>query len=185
VQHPLVENHLIWVNILSTFIPVFHSPSQKRLGMKTKIVSLIGLLLLVTQVQVFAGNNDAVVNENLLKAFKAAFPHAEKVDWKDNGAEYFVHFSENAVTSEIEYDHEGNFISSERFYTDAGLLPLHLAWEIHKKFGDKTVFGISETNDGEETLYFVKLQDSKQWMTVEGSADGIIMVTEKFEKQKD
>jgi hypothetical protein len=185
MQHPLVDNHLTSVNIMSTFNPVFHSPSQKRLGMKTKFVSLIGLFILVAQIRVFAANTDVVINENLLKAFKAAFPLAEKVDWKDNGVDYFVHFNENAVTSEIEYDHDGNFISSERFYTDAGLLPLHLAWEIHKKFGNKTVFGISETNNGEETLYYVKLQDSKQWMTIEGSEDGIIMVTERFEKQTD
>jgi hypothetical protein len=151
--------------------------------MKTKLAGLICLFVLSAQMHVLADNGPFAVNEKLLKAFRDAFPLAEKVDWKDNGEHYFVHFRENDVLSEIEYDHEGNFVKSERYSKSISLLPLHLSWELHKKFPDKTVFGITETNTDAETYYYVKLEDGKEWMTVKGSVDGNVVVIEKFFKQ--
>jgi hypothetical protein len=151
--------------------------------MKTKLAGLICLFVLCAQMQVLADKSPATVNEKLIKAFQAAFPLAEKVDWVDNGDHYFVHFKDHEVLSEIEYDHDGNFIASERYYKDADLLPLHLAWELHKRFADKTIYGITETNTETETYYYVKLEDGKQWMTIKGSSDGIVQVVEKFNKQ--
>ena len=151
--------------------------------MKTKLAGFICLLLLAAQIRVSASKGPATVSEKLIKAFQAAFPLAEKVDWNENGDHYYVHFEDHAILSEIEYDHEGNFIASERYYKSVDLLPIHLAWELHKKFTNKTVFGITETNTESETLYYVKLEDNKEWITIKGSSDGIIQVVEKFNKQ--
>jgi hypothetical protein len=151
--------------------------------MKTKLAALVGLFVLIAQVHLFAGANPATINEKLIKAFQTAFPLAEKVDWNESGDHYFVHFKEDNVISEIEYDHDGNFIESERFYKDVNLLPIHLAWELHKKFPDKTIYGITETNTEDETNYYVKLEDSKGWVTVKGNSDGSCHVVERFNKQ--
>jgi len=151
--------------------------------MKTKLAGLICLFVLGAQMQTLADNGPATVNENLIKAFQTAFPLAEQVDWYEQEDHYFVHFKDHEVLSEIEYDHEGNFIASERYYKSADLLPLHLAWELHKRFANKTVFGVTETNTETETFYYVKLQDNKEWITVKGSSDGIVQVIEKFNKQ--
>jgi hypothetical protein len=151
--------------------------------MKTKLAGLICGFVLFAQMHALADNGPATVNEKLIKAFRDAFPMAEKVDWNENGDHYFVHFKDHDILSEIEYDHEGNFIASERYYKSADLLPLHLAWELHKKFANKSVFGITETNTETETCYYVKLEDSKEWITVQGSSDGIVKVVEKFNKQ--
>ena len=151
--------------------------------MKTKLPGLICMFMLFAQMQVLAGNSPAAVNEKLLRAFRNAFPLAEKVDWKETGDHYFVHFKEHEILSEIEYDHEGNFIASERYYSSVEMLPIHLAWVLHKKFPGKTVFGITETNTEAETLYYIKLEDSKEWLTIKGSSDGITQVIEKFNKQ--
>jgi len=112
-----------------------------------------------------------------------SLPLAEKADWFESGNHYFVHFKEIAIISEIEYDHDGNFIASERYYKDAGKLPIHLAWEIHNRYPGKSVFGITELNTETDTLYFVKLEDGKEWITVKGSSDGILNVSERFNKQ--
>ena len=165
--------------------------------MKTKIAGLICLAVLTAQVHVFASggpatgnkgpasanNSPASVNEKLIKSFQDAFPLAEKVEWKENGANYIVYFKEQAVLSEIEYDHDGNFIASDRYYKDASLLPLHLAWELHKKYANKTIFGITEMNTESETEYYVKLEDSKEWVTVKGSSDGLLVVVDRVQKQ--
>ena len=151
--------------------------------MKTKLAGFLILFVLFAQMQTFAAEGPASVNEKLIRAFQAAFPTAEKVDWKENGDHYFVHFRDHDVNSEIEYDHEGNFLGSERYYRSEELLPLHLSWELHRKFRDKTIYGITETNTDSETFYYVKLEDSREWITVKGSADGIIEVVERFNKQ--
>ena len=151
--------------------------------MKTKLAGILSLLLLAAQMQVKAHEGPFTVNEKLIQAFQAAFPRAEKVDWNESGDHYFVHFKDHEILSEIEYDHEGNFIASERYYSSVDMLPIHLAWALHKKFPDKTIFGITETNTEAETLYYVKLQDNKEWITVKGSSDGITQVIERFNKQ--
>jgi len=151
--------------------------------MKTKPVVLVCLFFFATQMYALADEGPATVNQKLLKAFQAAYPLAEKVDWVENGDHYFVHFRDHEVTSEIEYDHEGNYVASERFYKDAGLLPLQLSWELHKKFTSKSVYGITETNSDSETYYYIKLEDNKEWMTVKGSSGGVLFVVEKFNKQ--
>jgi hypothetical protein len=151
--------------------------------MKTRLAGLICLFVLSAQVHALADNGTATVNEKLIKAFREAYPMAEKVDWNENGDHYFVHFKNHEILSEIEYDHDGNFIASERYYKSADLLPLHLSWAIHKRFPNKTVYGITETNTETETYYYVKLEDNKEWITVKGSSDGIVKVVEKFNKQ--
>ena len=108
---------------------------------------------------------------------------AEKVDWMENGDRYFVHFTENAVLSEIEYDHAGNFLSSVRYFKNPNLLPLQLSWELHKRFADKTIFEITETTSGSETFYYIKLEDKKDWTTVKSTIDGSMEVIEKSGKQ--
>jgi hypothetical protein len=152
--------------------------------MKTKLIGLFCLLLLSTQMKAGISSGPLTVNEKLLKAFHDAFPQASTVDWKENEDSYFVHFKENEAISEIQYDHDGNFIESERFYSDVELLPLHLAWELNKKFKGKTVFGVTEINNDTETTYYVKMQDDKEWITVRGTAFGIDRVVERFDKQK-
>ena len=151
--------------------------------MKTKIAVFFFLVVCTTQVKAKIFGGPLTVNENLLRAFKAAFPLAEKVDWLENGDHYFVHFKDHEAISEIEYDHDGNFLASERYFQAADLLPIHLAWALHKKFPNKTVFGITETDTEAESTFYVKMEDNKEWITVKGSSDGITQVIEKFNKQ--
>jgi hypothetical protein len=151
--------------------------------MKTKLTGLVIAFGLLLQSNVRANEGPFIVNEKLIQAFQAAFPLAEKVDWNESGDHYFVHFKDHEIQSEIEYDHEGNFLASERYYTAVDMLPIHLAWALHKKFPNKTVFGITETNTEAETMYYIKMQDSKEWITIKGSGDGITQVIERFNKQ--
>jgi hypothetical protein len=114
--------------------------------MKTKLMGLFCLLLLSSQMRASTNNSPADVNAKVMKAFQEAFPLAKTVDWKESGEYYFVHFKENGSLMEIEYDHDGNFIESEKYYTDSDLLPAHLVWELNKKFKGKTIFGVTEVD---------------------------------------
>jgi len=151
--------------------------------MKTTSAGIAILFLLFTQLNARADHGPFTVSEKLIQAFQAAFPLAEKVDWNETGDHYFVHFKDHEIMSEIEYDHDGNFLASERYYTSADMLPIHLAWALHKKFPNKTVFGITETSTEAETLYYIKMQDGKEWITVKGYPDGISQVIERLRKE--
>ncbi len=158
--------------------------------MKKKIAGLICLAVLSAQIHALASdgpaaasNGPAAVNEKLVKSFQDAFPLAEKVEWKESGSNYIVYFKEKSVLSEIEYDHDGNFIASDRYYKDASLLPLHLEWELHKKYANKTIFGITEMNTESETEYYIKLEDNKEWITVKSTSDGLLEVVDRVAKQ--
>ena len=114
--------------------------------MKTKLTGLAVVLGLLLQLNARADHGPFTVNEKLIQAFQAAFPLAEKVDWNESGDHYFVHLKDHEILSEIEYDQEGNFLASERYYKSVDMLPIHLSLSIHKKFHNKTFFGITETN---------------------------------------
>lgn len=151
--------------------------------MKTGIMKLLCLFVLAAQTSAFASARPAAVNEKLLKEFHKAFPQAEKVAWTENENSYVVVFMENTVRSKIEYDLEGRFLNATRYYQDGNLLPLHLSWQLHQRFADKTVFGVTETTSDSKTFYYVSLEGEKDWTTVKANADGVLKVTEKFEKQ--
>jgi hypothetical protein len=150
--------------------------------MKTRLVGIAVLFVFLTQTNARADNGPFTVNEKLIQAFQAAFPQAEKVDWNESQDHFFVHFKEHEILSEIEYDQDGNFLASERYYKSPDMLPIHLAWALHKKFPNKTVFGITETNTEAETLYYIKMEDGKEWITVKGTSDGITQVIERLNK---
>ena len=64
--------------------------------MKTKLAGLISLFVLCAQLHVLADNGSTTVSQKIQKAFQAAFPSAEKVDWSEDGDHYFVHFKDRS-----------------------------------------------------------------------------------------
>jgi hypothetical protein len=152
--------------------------------MKTGIFSTAGLLLLCIQLTASA-KPVREVNEKLVKSFQTAFPDASQVNWREQEGHYFVRFTQASVISEIEYDHQGDFVNSIRYYKDAGLLPLNISWKLHKKFADKTIFAVTESSSPAETVYYVKMEDEKSFITVEAREAGSLSITEKVIKQKE
>jgi hypothetical protein len=152
--------------------------------MKTRIFSALGMFLLFFQLAAIAVPVKEV-NEKLVRSFQTAFPDASQVNWTEQEDHYFVRFTQASVISEIEYDHEGDFVNSIRYYKNAGLLPLNISWKLHKKFADKTIFAITESSSPVETIYYVKMEDEKSFITVEATEGGSLAVTEKVIKQKE
>ncbi|HVY76524.1 MAG TPA: hypothetical protein VG890_16960 [Puia sp.] len=151
--------------------------------MKTSIFKGLILFFLTLQISAFS-KPTANINEKVLKTFEAAFPNAAQVSWREEGENYFVHFKLGEVTSEIQYDHQGNFISSFRYYSNPSLLPLQLVCKLNKKFVGKSVYGITEYSTDSDTVYYIKLEDATTFTTVKATEDGAMSVTEKFEKQR-
>jgi len=121
------------------------------------------------------------ISDKLLQEFKQTFPNAVDVKWIESTDKYTVDFKENGITTKIDYDKDGNFVSSFRYYTEKNL-PISLLCKIQKKYPGKKVFGVTEITLDNSIEYYIKLEDEKYWLTVKSNIEGSMQVVEKFKK---
>jgi len=121
------------------------------------------------------------ISEKILKSFKQTFPDAQQVKWLEQTDRYTVNFKENGILTKIDYDKEGNFISSLRYYTEKNL-PINILCRLQKKYADKKVFGVTEMTTDAVVDYYIKLEDAENWITVKSNVDGNMQVVEKYKK---
>lgn len=138
-------------------------------------MSFAGLLLLA--VTCFA----KAPNDKVLKSFHATFLSPKQVKWYEHKDYYEVSFAQASVRANVKYDLEGNFLSSTRYYKEHQL-PANILYQVKKKYADKTIFGVTEVANPEEIYYYVKLEDSKRWLTIKVNSNGQMEVYEKFRK---
>jgi len=138
------------------------------------------LFLLSLSAGVFA-NEGFIINEKLLQSFKQTFPDAQQVRWMEQADKYTVNFKENGILTKIDYDKDGNFISSLRYYSEKNL-PINILCKLQKKYSDKKVFGVTEMTTDAMVDYYIKLEDETNWITVKSNADGNMQVVEKYKK---
>lgn len=143
--------------------------------MKKTLISFASLLLLAATC--FA----RTPNDKVLKSFHTTFLSPKQVKWYEHKDYYEVSFAQASVRANVKYDLEGNFLSSTRYYKEQQL-PANILYQIKKKYADKTIFGVTEIANPEEIYYYVKLEDSKRWLTIKVSSNGQIEVFEKFKK---
>jgi len=137
--------------------------------------------LLTLSTGVFANKKGSDIDGKTLQLFKQTFPNAEQVKWIEQADKNTVNFKDDGVLIKIEYDKEGNFISSVRYYTEKNL-PINILCKLQKKYGDKKVFGVTEMTTDNTVDYYIKLEDDKSWTTVKSNADGNFQVVEKYKK---
>ncbi|HVU56999.1 MAG TPA: hypothetical protein VHD83_18180 [Puia sp.] len=126
-------------------------------------------------------NPDLTISEKMLSSFKQTFPDAEQVRWLESADRYTVNFKENGILTKIDYDKDGNFISSLRYYTEKNL-PINILCRLQKKYADKKVFGVTEMTSESTVEYYIKLEDNENWITIKSNADGNLQVVEKYKK---
>ena len=141
---------------------------------------LLTCCLLSLSAGVFA-KEEFAISDKLLQAFKQTFPDAQQVRWAEQEDKYMVNFKQGEILTKIEYDKEGNFLSSLRYYTEKNL-PVSILCRLQKKYGDKKVFGVTEMTTDTAVEYYIKLEDNNYWLTVKSNADGNMQVVEKYKK---
>ena len=140
---------------------------------------LLLLCLLSFSAGIFA--KGVTISEKLLQTFKQTFPDAEQVKWLEMSDKYTVNFKDNGVITKVDYDKDGNFISSVRYYYEKNL-PVNIICKLQKKYSDKKVFGVTEMTTESNVEYYIKLEDAKSWMTIKSNVDGNMEVIEKYKK---
>jgi hypothetical protein len=141
---------------------------------------LLTCCLLSLSAGVFA-KEEFSISDKLLQAFKQTFPDAQQVRWAEQEDKYMVNFKQGEILTKIEYDKDGNFLSSLRYYTEKNL-PVSILCRLQKKYSDKKVFGVTEMTTDTAVEYYIKLEDANYWLTVKSNADGNMQVMEKYKK---
>lgn len=147
-------------------------------NLRKQLITL-GLLLSVSA-GAFAFDG-LVISEKVLQTFKNTFPNAQDVKWLETGEKYTVNFKENGVLTKIDYDMDGNFISSLRYYSESNL-PVNILRKVQKKYADKKIFGVTEMTSDSNVDYYIKMEDNTNWITVKSNANGSMQVVEKYKK---
>ncbi|MBS1660256.1 MAG: PepSY-like domain-containing protein [Bacteroidetes bacterium] len=142
---------------------------------------LITCFMFVLSAGAFAATPNFSISDKLLQAFKQTFPDAQQVKWAEQEDKYMVNFKQGEILTKIEYDKEGNFLSSLRYYTEKNL-PVSILCRLQKKYGDKKVFGVTEMTTDASVEYYIKLEDENNFITVRSNADGNMQVVEKYKK---
>ena len=140
-----------------------------------KSITLVFALLLVAGAYAFN------INEKVLASFKQTFNSAEQVKWEEFKDYYSVSFVHSGIRSKVNYDRDGNMISSMRYYAPE-MLPLNVLGKLKREFPKKALYGVTEITSGSQVAYYIKMHDEKNWYTVKVDNDGYAEVYEKFRK---
>ena len=120
-------------------------------------------------------------NTKVLKAFSETFVAAQNVKWQDFPDYYSVSFLYSGTLSRINYDKEGNILSSTRYF-DPSVMPLNIFTRLKRDNPKKELFGVTEVTVGDDIAYYVKMQDANTWITLKVDAAGNSKVVEKYKK---
>lgn len=146
-----------------------------------KKIILASVITLFSATTIFAKPSH-LVNEKVLKVFHEAFPEVTQPTWY-NFDNYFEVFFTNAdnTSCRIDYDPDGNVLSTTRYYTAQGLSPAIRA-KVFEKYPGKNIFGVTEVSNNEKVVYHIVLQDEKYWYNIESDATGSIRLEKKLLK---
>lgn len=143
-----------------------------------KVIAIV-FAALVTTGSAFADPFDP--NEKVLKSFNETFTGVKDVRWEEFPKYYAVSFVSAGIRAKVNYDKEGNMISSIRYYNPQ-LLPLYILNKINKENPRKKMFGVTEVSHGGLIAYYIKLEDKTHWYTLKVDVDGNSQLTEKYRK---
>ena len=145
--------------------------------MKKLFILFYSLIIGVYSYAFGSGN----LNEKLLQSFKESFPNAEQVKWDERPETYVVSFVEDGIRTNINYDKNGTFVSSIRYYQER-TLPYYLVINLKRKYPEKKIYGIVEYSTILGIEYYVKMEDGQHWTTIKLDSDGSMRIVKKYKK---
>jgi hypothetical protein len=120
-------------------------------------------------------------NEKVLKAFNETFSSAQEVRWEEFPNYFTVSFVSGGIRAKVNYDKDGNMMSSLRYYAPQ-LLPLYILNKVNRENPKKKLFGVTELTYNGSITYYIKMEDTAHWYTLKVDVDGNTMITEKYKK---
>lgn len=129
----------------------------------------------------FATDRPSEVSEKVLKAFKETFTQATDVVWHEYDTYVQANFNQDDIQIRAQYDEEGSLIRTIRYYNEKQLLP-NIVSKLKKKYGNKEIFGVTETTSSNEVSFVVTLKDESNWYVITSDIYGNLEQTKKFKR---
>jgi hypothetical protein len=143
-----------------------------------KVIAILTAALIAVSTYAFSPFDP---NEKVLKAFNETFSTAIEVRWEEFPKYFAVSFVSGGIRTKVNYDKEGNMISSLRYYNPQ-LLPLYILNKVSQENSKKKLFGVTEVTVGGNIAYYIKLEDNTCWYTLKVDTDGNSQIVEKYKK---
>jgi hypothetical protein len=143
-----------------------------------KVIAILTATLIAVSTYAFSPFDP---NERVLKAFNETFSTATEVRWEEYPKYFAVSFVSGGIRAKVNYDKEGNMISSLRYYNPQ-LLPLYILNKVSQENSKKKLFGVTEVTVGGNIAYYIKLEDNTSWYTLKVDTDGNSQIVEKYKK---
>ena len=119
-----------------------------------------------------------------VSAFKAKFPHAEKVKWQmEESKDYEANFDLNKSEMSVVFDATGNWMETETEITTA-TLPQAVSAAVAKQFGDYKIKEASKVEKKDSDCFEVELSKGKEVIEVALTPTGEVL-SKKAEGKKD
>ncbi|MEP7232194.1 MAG: hypothetical protein ABI691_18170 [Ginsengibacter sp.] len=141
-------------------------------------------ILVICLIAIFstAAASAAPVNEKVLKVFASSFPEVQQTTWYNYDTYYSVYFKNADDTKcRIDYDLQGNIMSTTRYYSAEDLSPF-IRGKVNEKYPGKKIFGVTEVSSTSEMTYHIVLEDEKNWYNIKSDATGSISLEKKMNK---
>jgi hypothetical protein len=136
--------------------------------MKRRILTL-ALLLSLSLSNIFANNNEEVVNYKAANSFKKEFTQAQDVKW-ENGKEFVkATFRMNDQVMIAYYSNAGELLGVTRNITTVQL-PLNLLAEVKKNHAKAWITDLFEITANDETSYYITIEDADQVLVLKSQA---------------
>jgi hypothetical protein len=146
--------------------------------MKKKFLTLMAFAIL-TITSAFAGGND--INKNALNTFAESFAKATNVKWEKNENYYKASFQLNGESLNALLSEEGEIIAVSRNILSTGL-PIGLQTSLGKDFSVYWISELTEYAVGNETIYFITVENADEKIILENVGTYDWTVTKKFAK---
>ena len=126
--------------------------------MKKKIVTLIAFVMFAITTT-FAGGND--ISKDALASFSGTFAKATDVKWENENTFYKASFKMNGQSLSALLSEEGKLIAVSRNILSTEL-PLNLQASLSKNFAAYWISDLVEYAVGNETLYYLTVENADQ-----------------------
>lgn len=143
-----------------------------------KIILSVALLVSIVA---GAAASPSEVNAKVLKAFNETFALAKDVVWHEYEDSYQANFRLDEMQVRVLYDEEGRLVRTIRYYSEKQLFPTVVS-KLKKKYGNKEIFGVTETASPDEVSFVVTIRDEKNYYIVKSDVYGNLELTDKFKR---
>ena len=101
--------------------------------------------------------------------------------WHESNGRFEVSFRQDNAAVKVLYDAEGNMLECLRYYNEAQL-PMLLRVQLKKEYGGKKVFGVTEYSSNRDVIYYITLEDEKNWIMLVSDGGANLQVDKKYKK---